>query len=80
MSNTLIRLLQFFSAITLAPEHAKHPPAWWAEKDGRQAIERFRPRNHLSFYTKAGLSDMLCSHLTRFSLAGWYVGQDGSCR
>ncbi|KAG2143714.1 cytochrome P450 [Suillus clintonianus] len=53
MSFMLIRLLQNFSAITLAPEPAMRPPAWWAERDGRQAIERFRPRNHLTLFSKA---------------------------
>ncbi|KAG2342994.1 cytochrome P450 [Suillus weaverae] len=55
MSFMLIRLLQNFSAITLSPEPAMRPPAWWAEKDGRQAIERFRPRNHLTLYAKGGM-------------------------
>ncbi|KAG2142981.1 cytochrome P450 [Suillus clintonianus] len=56
MSFMLIRLLQNFSTITLSPEPAMCPPAWWAEKDGRQAIERFRPRNHLTLYAKASLT------------------------
>ncbi|KAG2038401.1 hypothetical protein BDR03DRAFT_304314 [Suillus americanus] len=53
-----------------------HTPARWAEKDRWQAVERFRQRNHLTFYVKAGLS-VTCFAAT---LAGWYVGQDGSCR
>ncbi|KAG2143715.1 cytochrome P450 [Suillus clintonianus] len=53
MSFMLIRLLQNFSAITLAPEPAMRPPAWWAERDGRQAIEQFRPRNHLTLFSEA---------------------------
>ncbi|KAG1800354.1 cytochrome P450 [Suillus plorans] len=80
MSFMLIRLLQKFSAIALSPEPAMCPPAWWAEKDGRQAIERFKPKFHVMLYAEASLSDILCSHLTGFFLAGWYVGQDGSCR
>ncbi|KAG1751877.1 cytochrome P450 [Suillus lakei] len=55
MSFMLIRLLQNFSAITLSPEPAMSPPAWWKEKDGRQAIERFRPRNHLTLYAMGGM-------------------------
>ncbi|OAX32011.1 cytochrome P450 [Rhizopogon vinicolor AM-OR11-026] len=58
MSFMLIRLLQSFSTITLSPEShdpALLPPAWWAEKDGRQATERFWPRNHLTLYAKGGL-------------------------
>ncbi|KAG0701642.1 cytochrome P450 [Suillus ampliporus] len=58
MSFMLIRLLQSFSMITLSSESqepAMRPPAWWAEKDGRQAFERFRPRNHLTLYAKGGM-------------------------
>ncbi|KAG2105766.1 cytochrome P450 [Suillus discolor] len=56
MSFMLIRLLQNFSAIALSPEPAMCPPAWWAEKDGRQAIERFKPRFHVMLYAEASLS------------------------
>ncbi|KAG1790441.1 cytochrome P450 [Suillus plorans] len=55
MSFMVIRLLQNFSAITLSPEPAMRPPAWWAEKGGRQAIEQFRPRNHLTLYSMGGM-------------------------
>jgi cytochrome P450 len=55
MSFMVIRLMQNFFAITLSPEPAMCPPAWWAEKDGRQAIERFRPRNHLTLYAMGGM-------------------------
>ncbi|KAG1800357.1 cytochrome P450 [Suillus plorans] len=55
MSFMLIRLLQNFSAIALSPEPAMCPPAWWTEKDGRQAIERFKPRNHLTLYAQGGM-------------------------
>ncbi|KAG1847196.1 cytochrome P450 [Suillus subalutaceus] len=56
MSFMIIRLLQNFFKITLSPEPAMRPPAWWAEKDGRQAIEQFRPRNHLTLYAMASLT------------------------
>ncbi|KAG2357243.1 cytochrome P450 [Suillus spraguei] len=55
MSFMVIRFLQSFSTITLSPEPAMCPPAWWAEKDGRQAIEQFRPRNHLTLYAMGGM-------------------------
>ncbi|KAG1903106.1 cytochrome P450 [Suillus fuscotomentosus] len=55
MSFMLIRLLQNFSAIALSPEPAMRPPAWWADKDGRQAIERFKPRHHLTLYAQGGM-------------------------
>jgi cytochrome P450 len=55
MSFMLIRLLQSFSSITLSPESqdpACCPPAAWTRGKGRQAIERFHPRNHLTLYAK----------------------------
>lgn len=55
MSFILIRLLQSFSSITLSPESqdpACRPPAAWARGEGRQAIEQFHPRNHLTMYAK----------------------------
>ncbi|KAG2354387.1 cytochrome P450 [Suillus spraguei] len=55
MSFMVIRLLQNFSAVTLSPEPAMRPPAWWAEKYGRQAIEQFRPRNHFTLYAMGGM-------------------------
>ncbi|KAG1903101.1 cytochrome P450 [Suillus fuscotomentosus] len=55
MSFMLIRLLQNFSAIALSPEPAMRPPAWWAEKDGRQAIERFKPKFHVMLYAEGGM-------------------------
>ncbi|KAF8549680.1 cytochrome P450 [Imleria badia] len=47
-----------FSSITLSPESqgpACRPPAAWTRGKGRQAIERFHPRNHLTLYAKGGL-------------------------
>ncbi|KAG1862400.1 cytochrome P450 [Suillus tomentosus] len=55
MSFMLIRLLQNFSAIALSSEPAMRPPAWWAEKDGRQAIERFKPKFHVMLYAEGGM-------------------------
>ncbi|KAG2158407.1 cytochrome P450 [Suillus bovinus] len=55
MSFVLIRLLQIFSAIALSPEPSMCPPAWWAEKDGRAAIERFKPKNHVLLYAEGGM-------------------------
>lgn len=58
MSFMLIRLLQTFSSITLAPE-AQHPdtrpPTEWAQAEGRKARERFRPKSHLTLYADGGL-------------------------
>ncbi|OAX37461.1 hypothetical protein K503DRAFT_801215 [Rhizopogon vinicolor AM-OR11-026] len=58
MSFMLIRLLQTFSSITLAPE-AQHPdtrpPTEWAQAEGRKARERFRPKAHLTLYADGGL-------------------------
>ncbi|KIJ64222.1 hypothetical protein HYDPIDRAFT_40451 [Hydnomerulius pinastri MD-312] len=58
MSFMMIRLLQNFSSITLSPESqdpSTRPPAAWANGEGRQAIERFHPRNHLTLYAKGGM-------------------------
>ncbi|KAH7906601.1 cytochrome P450 [Hygrophoropsis aurantiaca] len=58
MSFMLIRLLQNFSSITLAPDAqdpATHPPPEWALEEGRQAYEKFRPRAHLTLYSKGGM-------------------------
>jgi len=58
MSFMLIRLLQHFSSISLSPESldpACRPPAAWARGEGRQAIEQFHPRSHLTLHAKGGL-------------------------
>ncbi|KAG6377923.1 cytochrome P450 [Boletus reticuloceps] len=55
MSFMLIRLLQNFSSITLSPESQDpqyRPPAAWARGEGRQVIEKFHPRHHLTLYAK----------------------------
>jgi hypothetical protein len=58
MSYCLIRLLQSFSGVTLAPE--AHPPgegvpAAWAQGEGRTKIEQFVPKSHLTMYANGGL-------------------------
>ncbi|EPQ55554.1 cytochrome P450 monooxygenase pc-2 [Gloeophyllum trabeum ATCC 11539] len=58
MSFMLIRLLQNFSSIELEPSaHAPGtlPPKEWAKAEGRQAIERFCPKSHLTMYSRGGL-------------------------
>ncbi|KAH7907492.1 cytochrome P450 [Hygrophoropsis aurantiaca] len=58
MSFMLIRLLQNFTSITLAPDAqdpATHPPPEWAKEEGRQAYEKFIPRAHLTLYSKGGM-------------------------
>ncbi|KAG6826535.1 hypothetical protein H0H92_015433 [Tricholoma furcatifolium] len=56
MSFLLIRFMQQFSSVTLdeaaSPAEAK-PPAHWAEGVGRQKIERFWPKSHLTMYSQA---------------------------
>jgi hypothetical protein len=54
MSFMIIRLLQSFSSVDLAPSAAPpeaHPPAEWAQAKGRKAIERLFPKMHLTMYT-----------------------------
>ncbi|RXW22105.1 hypothetical protein EST38_g3734 [Candolleomyces aberdarensis] len=58
MSFMVIRLLQSFSDISLdlasAPKEAV-PPADWAKGTGRKAIEKVRPKNHLTMYASGGV-------------------------
>ncbi|KAF7967691.1 hypothetical protein HWV62_33339 [Athelia sp. TMB] len=58
MSFVLVRLLQAFSAISLAgdaqPADSVPPPAW-AHAKGRKAVERFWPQSHLTMYAKVPL-------------------------
>ncbi|KDQ19554.1 hypothetical protein BOTBODRAFT_28130 [Botryobasidium botryosum FD-172 SS1] len=54
----LIRLLQNFDRITLAPEAqppGSLPPSSWASGGGRRAIERVWPKSHLTLYAEGGL-------------------------
>ena len=63
MSFMLIRLLQNFSSITLSPESQEptcRPPGAWARGEGRQAIEQFYPRNHLTLYAKVWTHTLPC--------------------
>ncbi|EIW84585.1 cytochrome P450 [Coniophora puteana RWD-64-598 SS2] len=63
MSFMLIRLLQNFSKVDLAPEAQNpetRPPARWREPDeakwdSRKAIEEFYPKMHLTMYAHGGL-------------------------
>ncbi|KAF9481093.1 cytochrome P450 [Pholiota conissans] len=58
MSFMIIRLLQSFSSVELAPASAPpeaQPPAEWAQATGRKAIERLFPKMHLTMYSNGGL-------------------------
>ncbi|KIM86057.1 hypothetical protein PILCRDRAFT_816605 [Piloderma croceum F 1598] len=58
MSYMLIRILQNFSTITLdidAQSPETRVPASWAKVPGRQSIERFWPKVHLTMYAHGGL-------------------------
>ena len=53
MSFMLIRLLQQFDTISLAPDAQAPdtlPPLAWAEADGRKAKEKIFPKFHLTMY------------------------------
>jgi hypothetical protein len=56
MSFIIIRLLQNFSAFELDtdafPPEAR-PPSEWAALEGRKAVDRFRPKMHLTMYSQA---------------------------
>lgn len=54
MSFFLIKLLQRFSAMELAPEAAPPgslPPKEWASAPGRKGKEKFWPKTHLTLYS-----------------------------
>ncbi|TFK68747.1 cytochrome P450 [Pluteus cervinus] len=58
MSIVLIRLLQNFSSFSLeldAFPPGTLPPPHWAKEEGRKAIERIRPKAHLTMYSHGGL-------------------------
>jgi len=58
VSFMLVRLLQAFDSITLAPEAQpldSHAPASWKSAPGRQAAEKLRPKAHLTLYLHKGL-------------------------
>ena len=62
----LIRLLQQFESIALSPESqdpATRPPAAWARRQGRQAIERFWPKSHLTMYAYVWISRLVPAYL-----------------
>ena len=53
MSFFLVRLLQSFDDITLAPDAQppwSHPPAHWKQGSGRMPIEKILPQTHLTSY------------------------------
>ncbi|KAF8510916.1 cytochrome P450 [Gautieria morchelliformis] len=58
ISVMLIRLLQAFDTITLAPEAQpaeSHPPASWKQTSGTQATTKIWPKVHLTLYSYMGL-------------------------
>ncbi|KZT71413.1 cytochrome P450 [Daedalea quercina L-15889] len=58
MSFFLIKLLQRFSAMELAPEAASPsvlPPKEWASAPGRKGKEKFAPKSHLTLYVTGGM-------------------------
>ncbi|TFY78271.1 hypothetical protein EWM64_g5740 [Hericium alpestre] len=58
LSFMLVRLLQAFSGVELAPDAQpawSHPPKEWKNKGGRAPVEKIWPRSHLTLYSKGGL-------------------------
>ncbi|KZT71411.1 cytochrome P450 [Daedalea quercina L-15889] len=58
MSFFLIKLLQRFSAMELAPEAISPgmlPPKEWASAPGRKGKEKFAPKSHLTLYMTGGM-------------------------
>ena len=66
MSFFLIKLLQRFSTMELAPEAAPPgslPPKEWAKAPGRKGKERFWPKSHLTLYSIVRLFVLWCKNL-----------------
>ncbi|KAL6302781.1 cytochrome P450 monooxygenase [Sparassis latifolia] len=58
MSFFMVRLLQAFDHIELAPDAQpteSRPPASWATSTGRKAVEKIRPKSELTMYVQGGL-------------------------
>ncbi|KAF8208856.1 cytochrome P450 monooxygenase pc-3 [Mycena galopus ATCC 62051] len=58
MSFVIIRLLQSFSSVSLdldAFPPGARPPTEWAMFEGRKAVEKFRPKLHLTMYAESGM-------------------------
>jgi len=58
MSFFLVRFLQNFSSVSLAPNAQPPnslPPPEWAGAEGRKGIEKIFPRSHLTIYVAGGL-------------------------
>ncbi|KAI0916862.1 hypothetical protein AcW1_007802 [Taiwanofungus camphoratus] len=58
MSFFVVRLLQSFDRIELAPDAQPAyslPPASWVSGSGRKAVEKIRPKHELTMYVQGGL-------------------------
>jgi len=51
----LITLLQRFTSFALDKVANIQPPAEWAEKADRRALEKIHPKTHLTMYIKVNL-------------------------
>jgi hypothetical protein len=78
----LIRLLQHFSSFTLAPEvqpEGSLPPPEWANRKGRQSIERIWPGAAMTLYVKVGAEAFLfrpfrCQRYEETDVNLWFLG------
>ena len=57
MSFFLVRLLQNFSAISVAQDAQVPPPAVWKLRGGVQAREKVWPKSHLTLYATVSLTN-----------------------
>lgn len=63
MSFFLVKLLQSFDKVSLAPDAQppeSRPPASWKQGRGRQAVEQIFPTTHLTLHVKGGLWVTMC--------------------
>jgi len=69
MSFFLIRLLQNIDSITLesdAQPPSSRVPESWKDREGRQGIEKFRPKSHFTMFIAVSQADARSHH--------YYVG------
>jgi hypothetical protein len=74
----LIKLLQHFDAIDLAPDAQpadSKPPAEWASAPGRKSKEKFFPKTHLTMYSLVRLiTEVLHGSEANAASPGRFVG------
>lgn len=77
MSFFLVRLLQNFSSISLAPNAQPPnslPPPEWAGAEGRKGIEKIFPKSHLTIYVAVSIPMTVTYSVKLIIFIGWTLG------